>query len=170
MSLVLINGLCFREAQKCLTEAGQPKQPKKERRSSVLSEQFANIKRKIRRTSKSYTIEDGVVNPAFVLDSRVKTESLTNGPYKQNDVVFKEVNTHIESDKDDEVDDVTFRETDPPMKTEEAPSVEFNIRSYGPYRSSFYVVDSFDCYGDLVLIAGGSGFGFILSAITMLCK
>ena len=45
---------------------------------------------------------------------------------------------------------------------------EFHIRSWGPYRSSFYAVDLCDTYSDIVLIAAGSGFGYILSAITIL--
>ena len=46
--------------------------------------------------------------------------------------------------------------------------LHFYVRSWGPYRSSFYAVDIFDTYDELFLIAAGSGFGFILSAITLL--
>ena len=49
--------------------------------------------------------------------------------------------------------------------------VEFDIRSYGPYRSSFYVIGkSYRSYKHLVLIAGGSGFGYFLSALTIISK
>ena len=49
--------------------------------------------------------------------------------------------------------------------------VEFDIRSYGPYRSSFYVIGkSYRSYKHLVLIAGGSGFGYFLSALTTISK
>ena len=107
---------------------------------------LAYLRLKINRFLKRNSVADGVADPAFVHDSDVATESVTKtGKGKQKDVVFK-------------------------ADEETSNAVEFDIRSYGPYRSSFYVVDSFDSYGDIVLIAGGSGFGFILSAITMLCE
>ena len=49
--------------------------------------------------------------------------------------------------------------------------VDFDIRSYGPYRSSFYaIVNNIDSYDQLVLIAGGSGFGYFLSALGLISK
>ena len=48
---------------------------------------------------------------------------------------------------------------------------EFDLRSYGPYRSSFYVIGTaYSSYEHLVLIAGGSGFGFFISALIMISK
>ena len=62
------------------------------------------------------------------------------------------------------------------VKTKEKQEIKddgphFDLRSYGPYRSSFYVIgNDYHSYEHLVLIAGGSGFGYFLSAITMISK
>ena len=48
--------------------------------------------------------------------------------------------------------------------------LEFDLRSWGPYRSAFYVVGDFASYEKLVLIAGGSGFGLVLSAVALISK